>query len=365
MRIGLVANNLTTSKKTGVEKYAYNLIENILNLDKKNEYFLIHYGKVEGICAKEIIRKSRFTFGLENFYDLRKANLDIIHELDGFAYQSFFLIPKLAKKTVLQIHDLTTFTIPQIYKHSSLKMILNRLMMSEAIKRKDLLITDSENTSLDVIKYFKIPENKMAVVYPAVDKSYHPLESNIIEEFMKTKRGYIGKKYILYVGRIENRKNLITLIKAFSRLKKRGLEHKLVIIGPAIGPESKIYFKQLCSTVENLSINKDVLFLGYVPENELALYYCGADLFVYIPIYEGFGIPPLEAMACGTPVITSNTSSLPELVGDEGIMVNPFDIDGLSETMVEIINNESLRQKIITIGLKRAALFTWRNLLVI
>lgn len=109
--------------------------------------------------------------------------------------------------------------------------------------------------------------------------------------------------------------------------------------------------------------------MGYVPENELALYYCGADLFVYIPIYEGFGIPPLEAMACGTPVITSNTSSLPELVGDEGIMVNPFDIDGLSETMVEIINNESLRQKIITIGLKRAALFTWeksaRNLIAL
>ncbi len=183
-------------------------------------------------------------------------------------------------------------------------------------KKTDFIIADSENTKKDIINYLKIPEEKIRVIYLAADEKYKFLNNNIgLKEELKSNYN-IDSPFILYVGTVELRKNLPLLIKSFYELKKRGIPHKLILIGAR-----NFGFNKILRLVNELRLIDEVIFTGFVPEEDLVKFYNTADIFVYPSLYEGFGLPPLEAMACGCPVITSNSSSLPEVVGDSGIMV--------------------------------------------
>lgn len=207
---------------------------------------------------------------------------------------------------------------------------------------------------MDIIRYFKIPENKIKVIYLGVDEDYKPLSET---EIRKVRQKYhLNYPFILYVGSLISHKNIPTLIKAFYKLKKYGLPHKLVITG-----KRGWKYKNIFEIISKLNLQKDVVFTGYVQREDLPALYNAADLFVYPSLYEGFGLPPLEAMACGTPVITSNTSSLPEVVGNAGIMVDPYDIDGLAKAMYEVLTNEGLRAELRKRGLERAKMFSWKK----
>jgi glycosyltransferase involved in cell wall biosynthesis len=167
----------------------------------------------------------------------------------------------------------------------------------------------------------------------------------------------LPERLILFLGTLEPRKNVLTLLEAFSLLCRRpGFAHTLVIAGG-----KGWYYQEIETAVERLGLRERVIFAGFVPQEELPLWYNAADLFVYPSLYEGFGLPPLEAMACGTPVITSNTSALPEVVADAGLMVDPLDAAALAEAMAALLDDPEARRALRAAGLRQAASFSWRE----
>lgn len=162
----------------------------------------------------------------------------------------------------------------------------------------------------------------------------------------------------MYVGAEEPRKNIQVLINSFDKLKSKISQIKLLKVGT---PNYLRVREKLLKQIESLNLQKDVIFAGYVPESELAKIYNAVDLFVFPSLYEGFGIPPLEAMACGTPVITSNSSSLPEVVGDAAIIIDPYDANKFAEEMYEVLTEDGLREEMIRKGLDRSKMFSWEK----
>jgi glycosyltransferase involved in cell wall biosynthesis len=195
-----------------------------------------------------------------------------------------------------------------------------------------------------------VSPEKVEVIYCGVDKAFRPFPERKVASF-RQQRG-LPEKIILFVGTIEPRKNLARLVEAYSHLRDRSVK---LVIGGARG----WLYEEVFARVEELELTGDVLFPGYIPPDELPLWYNVAELFVYPSLYEGFGLPPLEAMACGTPVITSNVSSLPEVVGEAGLTVDPMDSEGLAETINQMLDDGALRQSMRERGLARASRFSW------
>jgi glycosyltransferase involved in cell wall biosynthesis len=279
---------------------------------------------------------------------IKKNNPDVIH--DTYHFAPFLFLKKFKK--VITVYDITPILYPETHKIS--RIFMHKYFFSPILKSSDKIISISENTKRDIIKHFKIPEDKIKVIPLAANENFRKLDEN---ETSKIKSKYnINFPFILYVGTLEPRKNIPNLLNAFYKIKKQGIAHKLVIAG---GKGWK--YKEIFETIEKLNLQNDVIFTGYVPDEDLPGLYNAADLFVYPSLYEGFGLPPLEAMQCGTPVITSNTSSLPEVVGDAGIMVNPHDIGELANKMYEVLTNKDLRKELSKKGIERAKLFSWKK----
>ena len=359
MKVGILSW-IIDRERTGVDTYAYNLIKNMIKIGKSKDLYLIHYHKTHDqiyrktheVIVPKIPLKLTNVLGLP--YAISKINIDVLHIPAHWHTQimPFFLNPKVKK--ILTIHDLTPMLFPETHTretvflwNSTLKLIKNKI---------DIIIADSQNTKNDCINYLNIPEEKIEVVYLVADEIYTPVDNKreIREELAK--KYNINTPFIHYVGTLEKRKNVPTLIKAFYKLKKKGITHKLVIVG-----KKGWRYNDIFEVVKALNLQKDVIFTGYVPKEDLVKFYNLADVFVYPSIYEGFGLPPLEAMACGCPVIASNTSSLPEVVGNAGILINPYNIDSLAKAIYDVLTNDGLRDELSKKGLKRAKLFSWEK----
>lgn len=354
MKIGLVSDPLNNSL-TGVSIYIYYLIKQLNDLNKNKKFlYLINYEHNRFFTnLNEVTINNPFkvlkTYAWYPFLviKLRDHDLDVIHNPGQVPT---FL--KFKQKYIITIHDLTPFITPKESKFG--RPLIYKLFFPRTLKTADKIIADSNSTKQDLIRYFNIPEEKIKVILLAADEKFKPLNKEEIDEF---KQEYnLNFPFILYVGTLEARKNILTLIRAFYTLKKKGINHKLVITG-----KKGWKYKELFGTIDNLNLQNDIIFTGYVPEEDLPALYNAAELFVYPSIYEGFGLPPLESMACGTPVITSNTSSLPEVVGDAGIMVDPYDVDGLADAMYEVLSIDGLREDMIKKGLERAKMFSWKK----
>jgi glycosyltransferase involved in cell wall biosynthesis len=181
-----------------------------------------------------------------------------------------------------------------------------------------------------------------------------PIDDREVIRAWKARRG-LPERMVLFVGTLEPRKNLPLLLEAYARLRQTGCTHTLVVAGG-----KGWYYQAIEATVERLGLRDAVLFPGFVPDEELPLWYNAAELFVYPSLYEGFGLPPLEAMACGTPVITSNAASLPEVVGDAGVVVDAHDVTALARAMADLLGDAERRRRLRAAGLARARQFTWR-----
>lgn len=358
MKIAIITNPIDEIHSS-YTVYTYNLIKNLNLLDKENEYYLIHHTKIDldiYRSNKEVIVPLPSFKPLKWLFwryvllpqKLKKLDVDLVHDPRGIGILSF----DMPFKKVITIHDLSSLLYPLINIHG---MWAHKLFGTKTIKNVDKVITVSESTKRDAIKYLRTIEEKIQVIYNGKDERFKPLNQKEVDEF-KEKFNF-NFSFILFVGVLHPRKNIPTLIKAYYKLKKNGIKHKLIIAGGGKGWQYKEIFK----TVERLNLQKDVIFMGYVPDDDLPKIYNAADLFVFPSIYEGFGLPPLEAMACGTPVITSNAGSLPGVVGDAGIMVNPYDVDGLAKAMHEVLNNEGMGVDMVKKGLERAKMFSWEK----
>ncbi|WP_048191103.1 glycosyltransferase family 1 protein [Methanobacterium sp. SMA-27] len=358
MRLGILSWILDR-QRTGIDNYLYNIVEGMIKEGNADKISLIHYKKSNDKIYSKVndVTIGSLPFNLINPLNLSKAvretDIDVLHLPSHMVFQisPFFL--NLNVKKVLTIHDLIPILfhrdLPLFYKlwGPTLKIIKNR---------PDHIITDSENTKNDCINYLGIPEDKIEVIYLASDKRFKLIKNkDSIKEELKIKYN-IKNPFILCVGTIELRKNIPLLIKSFYKLLNKGLKLKLILIGiPGHG------FNEISHLIKDLGISKEVIILGYVPINDLIKFYNATDLFVFPSFYEGFGLPPLEAMACGCPVVSSNTSSLPEVVGDAGIMVDPYDFQALTDKMYKILTNESLSVSLSNKSLNQAKKFNWQK----
>lgn len=365
MKIGIAAWDMD-EKKTGVGNYVLHLMENMIKVGKPEDLYVIHYKETDNhifrkvhdivpprrlLKVPKLIRNVCIVPGM--LYKVDQQNLDILHicHHHPIINTPFFLNKK--SKKILTVHDLTPLFFPET--HTKKFVLVWNTTLKLIRKKIDQVIADSVSTKNDCIKYLHIPEEKIKVIYLGVDKIYHPID-NKSEIRGELERKYnIDSPFILYVGTLEPRKNIPALFKAFSKLRKR-MDYKLVIVGM-----KGWKYKRIFKTIKELQLEKHIIFTGYVSEEDIVKFYNIAEVFVYPSIYEGFGLPPLEAMACGCPVITSNTSSLPEVVGDAGILVDPNDIEGLSDKIYEVLSNEDLRNELSEKGPERAKMFSWQK----
>lgn len=353
MRVGIITDSFN-SNLSGIGKYVYNLIDGLQSVMDPNRICLINHTEISMFNKFEhLIIKNPFPI-LKTYswypYLIRQLNdydLDLIHNPGQIP-----TVFRTDKRYIMTIHDLTPFVTPAESKCG--RSLVYRLFLPKTLTTVDRIIVDSQNTKKDLIKYFKVKEDKIEVVYLAANSQYKVVGSRQIEDVQR--KYALNYPFILYVGTLEPRKNIPTLIRAFAKLKKQGIDHKLIIAG---GKGWK--YQSIFTLIEELQLHKDVVFLGYVSDEDLPALYNAADLFVYPSFYEGFGLPPLEAMACGTPVITSNTSSLPEVIGDAGIMVDPYDSNRLAEAMHEVLTNEAVHTDLQKKGINQANLFNWKK----
>ncbi|RXA19353.1 glycosyltransferase family 1 protein [Methanosarcina sp. MSH10X1] len=333
-------NGLNTEEIFGMSKYQSEIHSRLDNV-KLNRIEYPDVSKLTGV--NRVVEYFAYPFIVKK--KMVKDNIKHITRQD----LAFLLELVDLKKTIVTCHDI----IPIAY-YGTRNPIWK--LNARGLRKAEKIITVSEFSKKDISKYIKYPEEKIEIIPPAVDRSlYYQNRNRAI-----LKRYGIGEdeKVILYVGAEEPRKNVQFLVNSFSKLKNRIPEVKLLKVGM---PNYLGVREKLLKQIESLNLQKDVIFTGYVSESELAEIYNAVDLFVFPSLYEGFGMPPLEAMACGTPVITSNTSSLPEVVGDAAIVADPYDVNKLAEEMYQLLTDDGLKEEIIRKGLKRSKIFSWED----
>jgi len=325
-------------------KFSNNLESSVYDDDKSNSFYkkkLLEFILNIGKRTLKTIDKQRYTAIVKN--KVKSGNIKHITSQELAYIQDSLKMDK----TIITCHDL----IPWIYAKDRSRFWKNNI---SGLKKADAIITVSKFSKIEIVKHLEYPAEHIYIVKDAVDHNLYFENRN--KELLSNINVLKEEKVVLYVGSETPRMNLPVLIKAFSKLKKMISGVKLVKIG-----ESQSYGarENILKLIKDLNLQEDIIFVGYVKEEEMPRWYNAADILVYPCIYAGFGLPPLEAMACGTPVITSNTTSLPEVVGDAGIMIDPYDDDFLALNMCSVLTNEDLRDELIEKGIKQAKKFSW------
>ncbi len=363
MRIGINARYLQNTR-TGIEQQIYHILLHLKMLDRNNEYVLfLNSNKKVSVDIVDLgfrYEVSRFPttnqilkIAWQHLYlpcRIKNLRIDVFHEIN-------FIAPFFKQcPTVITVHDLAFKFVSDSFT------LRNRLYIEQLMKRSidtsDRVIAVSECTKKDIMLNYKIKEQKVKVIYPGIDESFHPITDlkEKISNLVKAKYG-ITRNFILTVSLISPRKNLINLIRAFTRLKKKGaIDHQLVIVG-----KKGWLFKEVFEEAATSNYKKDIIFCGFVPQDDLVMLYNAADVFTYPSLYEGFGLPLLEAMACGCPVVTSNLSSIPEVCSDAALLVDPHDPAGLADAIFRILADSCLKKSLVEKGRMRASAFSWRR----
>lgn len=277
-------------------------------------------------------------------WTLRRERVDVLHAM-AFASPMLSRLP-----TVITVFDLSFLKFPQAFQAANRFYL--RTMTQMSVRRAEQVIAISEHTRQDVIARLGVPAERVQTVYCGVDPTFVPLPRAEIEAF-KVEKG-LPERFVLFLGTIEPRKNVVRLIEAFVPLARLFPDVDLVVAGG-----KGWFFEPVFARAQALGLASRVHFPGYVPEAEKPLWYNAAEVFCYPSLYEGFGLPPLEAMACGVPVIASTAASLPEVVGDAGILIDPQDTPGLSEAMHALFQDASFRTELAERGCARARQFSW------
>jgi len=353
---------------SGVSEYTLNLIKEILRLDNHNEYRLFYNSFGDCLNIPEFKEKNvklvKYNYPNKvlnylffKFFNYPKIDKEL--EVDVFFMPHINFIGKsTASKSLITIHDLSFLKYPEFF--SWRKNFWHKMInVKKLIKRFDTIIAVSENTKRDIVKLCGVDENKIKVIYPGLGSEFINIKitSDKLAD-VRTKYN-LPDKYILYLGTVEPRKNVDGVIKAYNELRVKNLElrdYKLVIAGGKGWKSDNVYKEWEKSEFKN-----DIKFLGYIDNKDKVYLYNLAGAFIYPSFYEGFGFPPLEAMASGVPVVCSYAASLSEVTGDAALMVDPYNINDIARALKEILTGEDLKNKLVERGLKQAKKFNWEN----
>jgi glycosyltransferase involved in cell wall biosynthesis len=274
---------------------------------------------------------------------IRRDRIDVFHT-------TYLPIPRLSIPVILTINDVRFAHLPQTYPR--LRLWFLRSVLASSLKRASRIIAISEDTKTDLVKLWNVREEKVDVVHIAADARFSSIvDSEALDRVRQTYN--LGNRFILCVGHLEPRKNLTRLVSAYCKLRAQNtLDHKLVILGrPTFG------FDTFLESLKASPYSADISLTGYVPDVDLPAIYALADLLTFPSLHEGFGIPVLEAMAIGTPVVTSNVSAMPEVAGDAAMLVDPYSTDSIANGIAAVLNDNALRDRLIQRGLVRARHF--------
>ncbi|APC38746.1 glycosyltransferase family 4 protein [Clostridium estertheticum] len=357
MKIAIDARGINLYNGTGIGTYTENILKNLITIDSSNNYHIFWSGNNFESIKKEnckiIMTSKKHQRFFEDYYfpeNISKENIDIYHmPQNGIGFSQ-----AISCKKVVTIHDLIPYVMPETVGRGYLLKFLKEMPI--IVGNSDGIITVSEFSKRDILKYFPIDESKIFVTPLAADAKYAPLDRLHCKNFLK-KAYNLNNPFLLYLGGFSERKNVASAITAFSKVYKDLSEnYDLVIVG-----DYRDSGQKLMKLTNELNMLSHVIFAGFVPEEHLPLFYNSCDALIYPSFYEGFGLPPLEAMNCGTPVIASNLTSIPEVVGDTGILINPYDIESIAFAIGNLLSSENLRSELSAKALLRAKQFSWQN----
>lgn len=354
MRIGIDAR-LVYYNPAGIGEYIVQLARALAKIQADDQFILLQSRKDRKtiIQSNGFVRQSLWTPSHNRFeqpalsFEISRLGLDLLHSPD--------FIPPFRRncKSVITIHDLAFLLYPHFLTKESARYYGQ---IDQAWRKTDHIIAVSETTKKDSIRMLGIPEKKITVIHEAANPIYRRLPEDEVQQHINQKYNF-GKKFILFVSTIEPRKNLPGLLHAYRRLRDEYKREELLVLAGANG----WLWEEVYETVSKLNLDDTVVFLGRVSSQDLVYLYNAACMLVHPSFYEGFGLTTLEAMNCGTPVIASNTSALPEVVGDAATLIDPHDVDGLTVAMWRLLTDRELKNHYIQKGLKRARKFSWEK----
>jgi glycosyltransferase involved in cell wall biosynthesis len=369
MRIGIDCRTILNPKagnRAGIAHYTYYLVKALLAYDKLDEFVLLLDHSAREI-VKEFLEPNStvlfFSFSQYRKYlpfvyshlfsalNVRKQKLDVFHSpanVVPLGYRGPFTVT---------VHDLAIYRHPDLFP--SKQGFSVKYLVPKTVDRADRIIAVSESTKKDVQEFFEVPEDKISVVYEGVLSERYETRSKAEISSLRSRFGISGD-YLLFVGTLEPRKNLIRLLEAFYLFLERRPDLKDTIQLVITGGKGWLY-DSIFEEVESRKLGNRVIFTGYLATEELTSLYTNALASIYPSLYEGFGLPVLEAMSAGLPVITSNTSSMPEVAGSAALLVDPLDTEGLSRSLEKVIDDKDLRSELSRKGRRQAKLFSWQR----
>jgi glycosyltransferase involved in cell wall biosynthesis len=352
MRIGIDAH-MVGSRETGNETYCLGLIEGLEQIEDHNQYMVyltspsvLPSVNGHGRLLRRMLRRGSSAWRLLMGFAQasRSDRLDVLHVTYNVPF--FTRCP-----LVVSVHDISYVHFPEFFSKRDLRLL--GAYVPYSVKRARHVLTLSESAAQDIERVYGVPRSKISVVPLAARAPYTGMAEPTRVSYMRETYG-LSEPYILAVGNLQPRKNLLRLVEAVAQLPAWASDLKLAVVGKAQWKESDIYRR-----VTELGLNDRVVFTGYVSDEDLALLYHGSLALVYPSLYEGFGLPILEAMSCGTPVICSNTSSMPEVAGDAAIMIDPLNVGELADAIGSVAQSNSLREQLRHRGFARASSFSW------
>jgi glycosyltransferase involved in cell wall biosynthesis len=344
VRIGINASLMSGRqgyRQTGISRYISELVDGLHDVMQPDDTLIMPGERLPPFGSNPAMRILWEQTVLPLSIEARR--LDVIHG-------PMSVVPWVSRiPSVITVHDLAFLKFPEQVPASRRKWLVAAMRLSA--RKAEAIITISENTKADLLQWLKLPEDKVKVIPLAISPRVQHVTGRSLDVFRM--RNTPDQPYILAVGTLEPRKNLPTLLRAFAKIKD-DIPHQLVLVGP-----EGWLTGELKSTLDELSLGDRVKLTGFVSDEELGGWYSGADLFAYPSWYEGFGLPSVEAMNCGAPVLASNTSSFPEVVGDAGVLIPPGDVDLWAETMRDLLGDDSRLADLRARGFERAKEFSW------
>jgi glycosyltransferase involved in cell wall biosynthesis len=355
MLIGLDASRTTAARPTGTERYALRLIRSLLALDSPHRCRLYFREPPDPSLLPASSRVEQRLISLPRLWTHLGLSAELLRRPPDVLFVPAHVLPLVhPTPSVVTVHDLGFLHYPEA--HPPAQRAYLRWSTGFSARGATRVLADSQATARDLAAHYRIPPDKISVVYPGRDEALVRVDDPARLAAVRAKYD-LPQAYLLHVGTLQPRKNLMRLVDAFNKL----LDNSKLEIGLVLAGRKGWLYEPIFQRVEALGLAGRVRFVDYVEAEDMAALYSGARAFVFPSLYEGFGFPVLEAMACGTPVICSNTSSLPEVAGEAALLVNPAEVGELAGAMRRVLSDDALRADLVRRGFEQAGKFSWER----